>query len=191
MTTGNDLDGQNLTDWATEVSPMLVSDSDDSDASDASDDSDDSDADTTSDGSYIPHPTPSGKKRKAAKKPSTTDNTSDGSSIPHPAPPRKKRKAAATPSTTFSSLSVAESSEHIKMFAGYLKDLVSACDPNSPPRSIQELNGLNKDCAQMIQELKKIHRRDWSEPQWKKGLQDSGFVSAFWDLEFVYIDPNF
>jgi hypothetical protein len=75
-------------------------------------------------------------------------------------------------------------------FAGYFQSLVLACSSNSILGS-DELQTLKVECADMIHDLRLVHRDVWTNFQWKLCLRDSGFISAFWELQYIYIHPHF
>jgi hypothetical protein len=179
LATGKCLGSSDTSGWADQLahvySQPLGSDAAHSDSDfTLSDDSVESeDSVLLSNDSYVP--ASSGKKRLAAK---------------HPA---AKGPAAKCLSPSSHSKSQSDSLDWMltfQQFASDLKLLESACHKTTSLSS-DMLKGLKVGCTSMIQFLRKIPRSTWSTSQWKSRLRASGFISAFFSLQYIHIDPSF
>jgi hypothetical protein len=143
------------------------------DDADMASDSDSYTPDPDSDESYIPDPRPghlsSGKKRKAAKQ---THSSS------HP---------------TLSQAKISAWKDMFERYAWHFKHLHSACSLQATTSTISsdELVTLKEKCTEMIKDLHKLSKSDFSNSEWKKCLRESGFISAFWELRYIHIHPGF
>jgi hypothetical protein len=123
---------------------------------------------------------------------SSEDYRSITSTAPKESSNSKKRKSVRqhTVASGGSRGMFSEWDETFREYTNSLELLLDACRRSSsmPAESHRDLK---KDCMQMIRELKQIPRHVWENTRWRERLRESGFLEAFWRLEYVHVDPKF